>query len=109
MKKWNIEYDDGQIHSIIIHKVNYVPEDPICPSLILQWYQQATDNHPKPDGTWCNTNSKHCIIYWNQERYEFTIPWETGNNAGCIFFAPRTNKYHIIMEEIEEYLNSEDK
>ena len=29
MVKWNIKYDDGQIHFIIIHNINYVPASPI--------------------------------------------------------------------------------
>ena len=63
--KWNIEYDDGHIYSIIIHKVNYVPEAPILLLSPKQWYQQAAENHQKPDGTWCSRKSKNFIPYCN--------------------------------------------
>ena len=64
--KCKIEDDDGKIHSIIIHNVNYLPESLICILLPQQWSQQAADNHPKPDGTWCTTKANHFTLYWDQ-------------------------------------------
>ena len=97
------------MHSIIIHKVNYVPEALICLILWQQWDQQAYENNLKPDGAWCSTKSKHCILYWNQESYKRTIPWDADTNTGCMHSAPCTNPYHGIVAAIEEDLNSEDK
>ena len=47
---------------MIIHKFNYVPEEPFWLILPQQWDQQDADNHPKPDGTWCAPTSKHYIL-----------------------------------------------
>ena len=60
--KCNIEDDDEQIHSIIIHKVNYLPEDPVLLIYPKNWFQQDSGNQPKTDGTWCNTKAKNCIL-----------------------------------------------
>ena len=64
--KYSIEDDYVQIHSIIIHNLNYIPEATMFLLFQRQWYQQSDDNHSKPDGTWCTTKSKYCILYWNQ-------------------------------------------
>ena len=64
--KWKIEYNDGKLHSIIIHIVNYVPEAPICLISPHKWFQQASNNHAIPYGAWCTTNANHCNLYWYQ-------------------------------------------
>ena len=99
--KWNIEDDDVQIHSTIIHNVNYVPEAPICLISPQHW--------AKPDGTWCSTKAKNFILYWNQERYNHTIHWDAGTNTVHICLSPSTNTCNFIVTAIEEDLNSEDK
>ena len=65
---WKIEYGYGKVHSIIIQNINYVPEEPTCPLSPHQWAQKATNNHPTPDVTRCNSKDQNCIIYWEQEK-----------------------------------------
>ena len=56
--KWKIKENDGIVHYIIINNV--------CLIYPHQWYQQAINNHPNSDGTWCAKKSTHCTKYWNQ-------------------------------------------
>ena len=70
--KRKTEDDECQIHSIIIHNVNYTLEAPIF--LFLPH-----------------------ILYWNQERYKRTIPWYTGTNTVHIRSMPSTNTYCILV------------
>ena len=106
--KWTIEYDDGKINSIIIHNVNYIPEAPIWLLLPHKEYQQESNNHPKPDGTWWSTNTKNCTLYWEQERYKCTIPIYPSINNRWIRSVPSDNTYCVFVIAMEENLASEE-
>ena len=107
--KCKIEESYGQIHSIIVHRANYVPEATICLLSPQQLSQQAADNHLKPDVTWCATKAKKWILYLNQEMYKRTICWYACTSTRHIRSAPSNNTHLIIVASIEEDLNSEDK
>ena len=59
---WKIEDEDGVVHPINIKKTLYIPEDLACLLAPQQWVQQANDNQPKPDDTWCATKAQYCIL-----------------------------------------------
>ena len=107
--KYNIDDNYRQIHSIIIQNFIYITEVPIWMISPQQCYQQETDNHQKSYGTWWNTKDKHCILYWKQERYTCTIPWGAGTNTSLKCSMQSTNTYHILVAEIKDDLNSEDR
>ena len=64
--KWKIEDDNLKVHSTIIQNVNYISESPIRLLSLYNWYQQASENHQKSDGTWCATKAKYFTLYWYQ-------------------------------------------
>ena len=72
--KWNIEDNDRNVHSVIIHNVNYLPESPICLILPQQWSHQADKNHPISDGIWCSTKVNNCTLHWDHNIYNCIIP-----------------------------------
>ena len=63
--KWRIQDDQGKPHEIYIKNALYIPDLPI--SLLPQqhWSQQAKDNTPKKDGTWCATYAIQCVLHWD--------------------------------------------
>ena len=64
--KWKVEDNYSQIHSIIIHNVNYVCEAAIFLLSSQKWVKETSYKNSKYDGTWCTTKSKLCIVYCNQ-------------------------------------------
>ena len=99
---WKIEDDDGVIHPINIKKALYVPESPSCLLSPQKWAQQANINYPKPDSTWCATKSCHCTLYWDQERYRRTIPWDSAANVAIILSSPSTNYHQVFVVAYEQ-------
>ena len=63
MLVWKIKDDGGVIHPIKIKKELFVPEAPSCLLTPQKWVHQANGNYPKPDGNWCLTKARHCIVY----------------------------------------------
>ena len=107
--EWKIEDDDGKTHRIKIKNTQYVPKASLCLLSPQHWAQQANDHYPKPDGTWCADKSKHCILYWNQEKYKRTIPWDPNTNTARIRSAPGSNSYRIFVAACEELHDNESR
>ena len=88
---WKIENDDWVVHTINIIKALYVPESPSCLISPQKCAQQANHNYLKPGITWCATKDLHCIMYWKQEWYYRTTPWDPSINFALIRLAPSSN------------------
>ena len=65
-------------------------------------------NYPKPDGTWCTTKARHCTLYWRQERFRHTIPWDTAVNVEIIHSAPSSESYWVFVAAYEQEQQLED-
>ena len=98
-----IEDDQGIEHDIIIPNAYYVP-DARCRLLSPQhWSQEAKDNRPSRDGTWCATYSDRIVLYWKQRKYQRTIPLDPDEtNVGTIYTAPGYKKHIAFCVEIDE-------
>ena len=75
------------------------------PSRLLvpqQWEHQANKNYPKTDGIWYATKAYHCTLYWNQERYCRTIPWDPADNIAIIRSDPSSNSYQVFVAAYEQ-------
>jgi hypothetical protein len=99
--KWNIEDDNGIVHTIRIPGSLYVPGMLHCLLCPQHWSQVANDNFPKIDGTWCATHASTCILYWNQEQYKRTIKWNRSTNTGIFRSAPGAYKYRVYAATCE--------
>ena len=63
---------------------------------------EGRKHYLKPDDTWCTTKDHHFILYWKQERYPRTIPWDPSINASRIRSAPSSNTYHVFVAAYEK-------
>jgi hypothetical protein len=78
--KWKVYNDDGLVHDIIKPNSYYVPSGR---SRLLSPQQQAQDNHPVQNGTWCATYHDSVVCYWDQQKYKITKPLDPGStNVG---------------------------
>jgi hypothetical protein len=71
--KWNVTDNLGMHHDICIPNTYYVPN---CKLRLLSpqhWAQEANDNKPLSDGTWCATYKDRVVMKWNQQRHTKTI------------------------------------
>ena len=103
-----IEDDDGIVHPIKTKKALYIPEAPSCLLAPQQRKHQENENHPKPDSTWYATKDRHCALYWNQEWYRRTIPWDTSINVTRIHSEPSSNTYCVLVANYEQEQKRED-
>jgi hypothetical protein len=100
--KWKIEDDDGIAHTIIIPNSIYAPH---APSRLLSpqhWAQEAKDNKPMKDGTWCGTYHDRITLQWKQRQYTRTVALDRNStNVGTITTASGYEKYHAFCAEVE--------
>ncbi len=92
--KWKISDDDGVKHDILIANSFYVPG--ISTRLLSPQHmsQQAKDNYPKKDGTWCATYADCIKLQWDQRKYTRTIPITNDNsNVGSFWSSAGYDKY----------------
>jgi len=64
--KFRLEDDDGQVHTIRVTNLLYVPSLKRALLSPHHWDQEAQDNAPTPQGTWMATYDNCIILYWNQ-------------------------------------------
>jgi hypothetical protein len=61
--KFKIEDDNGRTHKIKIPNSLYLPGLKRCLLLPQHWAQEAGEEHPLPDGTWCkNTANQYQFV-----------------------------------------------
>ena len=94
---WQIEDDNGQVHSIHISNVMYIPT---ASSRLLSpqhWAQESNDLA----GTGCDTNGKRVKLYWNNGQYVKTIPLNPGTNVGSMMTAPGVQMFHAYAAQYQ--------
>ena len=84
-----IKEDQGQIHIIHLLGSYYVPGSISHILSPKHWSQQAQDNQPQPQSTWCAIYDYEIILYWNERKYKRSIWLNPGQtNAATIRPAP---------------------
>ena len=81
---FKLEDDTGQPHIIKIPHSIYIPDLPLTLLSPQHWAQEAKDHSPTPEGTGCRTNSTSVIIFWDQGRFERTIPMNPKTNTPSV-------------------------
>ena len=99
--KWNIADDNGKAHDIIIRNCLYVPDAPTCLLSPQHWSQQSNDNSPNRNGTWCATYGDSCVLFWDQQRYQRTVPHSNSTNTPKLYSAPGCKSYRKKAAAIE--------
>ena len=79
--KWRIQDDMGKHHEIYINNALYIPYLQISLLSPQYWSQQAKDNAPQKNGTWCATYDNHCVLHWDQQRYTKTVQHDKRTNT----------------------------
>ena len=105
---WSIDDDQGRSHKIKIKNCLYVPGLPSCLESPQHWADQADDNYPRPDGTWCATYAKNCVLQWDQRKYTRTIPMDGNTNTPKLYSTPGCNKYSLTIAELELLAHSSE-
>jgi hypothetical protein len=98
--KWNIEDDQGKIHSILIPNSYYNKESPYRLFSPQHFSQSADDHFPKQYGTWCGTYDDAIVLHWDQRRYTRTIKLDAASNIGLFSSAPGFSHFSAFCQEI---------
>ncbi len=104
--RWDIEDDLGRVHQITLPGTYYSAS---ARSRLLSpqhWAQQAEDNYPAPNGTWCATYAKKIKLYWDQQKYTRTVYLNPRSNVGVLRTAPSVEKFSKTCTRIEERLRT---
>ena len=104
--KWRIQDDQGNTHEIYIKNALYIPDLPISLLSPQHWSQQAKDNNPKKDGTWCATYATHCVLHWDQQRYTKTVQHDKRTNTPRMYTLPRSTKYRKQVAALDTLANT---
>jgi hypothetical protein len=100
--RWYIEDDDGVTHAITLPNSIYYPK---AKSRLLSpqhWAQEAKDNQPQRNGTWCATYCDKIVLFWNQQKCQRTIPLDVhGENVATIRTAPGYKRFMAFCAEVE--------
>ena len=98
--QWRIEENDGRIHNILIHGDLYISELPICLLCPQKWIQQANNNPPEKNGTWCGTYASACVLHWDQKKYKCTFTWYPYPNTGRLRSATGATTYQVFAATV---------
>ena len=90
---FNVEDDDGRVHTIRIPHSLYLPELPMCLLSPQHWAQEADDNVPIPRGTRMENFADGCRLIWNQLDFSKTIPFNATTNTPVFHTAPSACTY----------------
>ena len=104
--RWRIQDDEGKHHEIYIKNALYIPDLPISLLSPQHWSQQANDNAPQKNGTWCATYDTHCVIHWDQQRYTKTVQHDKRTNTPRMYTLPRSTRYRKQVTALELLANT---
>lgn len=94
---FDIEDDDGMIHTIRILNSLYVPGLQMCLLSPQHWAQEANDDSPIPRGTRMENDATGCKLIWHQQDFSKTIPFDKATNTPVFRTAPSTRSYHAFV------------
>jgi hypothetical protein len=103
--KWCIEDDEGKTHDIILPHTYYSPTAKKKLFSPQHWAQQAGDNFPLHNGTWCAMYANKIVLHWNQQRHSHTVYLSPRSNVGVMCTAPGIRKYCNVCLTIEDEID----
>jgi hypothetical protein len=99
--KFKIEDNNGRTHKIKIPNSLYLPGLKRCLLLPQHWVQEAGAKHPLPDGTWCKNTATHNILYWDQKRFQKSVPHCSSTNTPVFYTALSSQAYRAFASTFE--------
>ena len=107
--RWDIEDDDGKIHTITLPRSFYIPSTPTRLLSPQHWAQTAKDNKPVPRGTRCTTYGNSIELVWGQGHFKRTVPLnKKGSNVGEFTTAPGYTRYETFCKKAGTTIEQED-
>jgi hypothetical protein len=91
--KFRLEDDDGQVHTIRVPNLLYVPSLKRVLLAPHHWAQEAQDITPNPRGTWMATYSNCIILFWDQGKAKRTVKMSSSTNTPMTRTASGTKNY----------------
>jgi len=79
--KFRLEDDNGQVHTIRVPNLLYVPSLKRVLLAPHHWAQEAHDITPNPQGTWMATYSNCIILYWDHGKAKRTVKMSSSTNT----------------------------
>jgi hypothetical protein len=99
--KFHIKDNEGGVHLIKIPNSKYVPDLKVCLLLPHHWVQEAKDHHPVPKGTKMDTDDEALTLIWNQQKYQWMIPYHPLTNTPSFRTAPALRTYRAFVALFE--------
>ena len=108
--RWRITDDDGIVHEIIIENALFARKSPVKLLSPQHWSQSANDNIPKKRGTWCAQYDDEIVLYWDQEEYKKSVPYDKRQNVATFYSAPDFAKYrtHVAIKQHDDPINKKE-
>jgi len=100
--RFDIEDDDGKIHTIKIPNSLFLPDLRLCLLSPQHWAQEARDEWPKPRGTRMENDTNGCTIIWGQGKHRKTIPFNPLTNTPIFRSASSTASYRAFVASFDE-------
>ena len=99
--KFRLEDNKGQVHTIRVPNLLYVPSLQRVLLAPHHWAQEAQDKSPNPRGTWMATYDDCIILYWNQGKAKRTIMMSKSTNTPLTRTTSGTKTYWAYSAKIE--------
>jgi len=96
--KFNIEDDEGTVHSIKNADSMYVPDLKYCLLSPQHWAQKAQESARR---TKMETDANGVVLIWGQGKHLHTIPHSRDTNTPFFCTAPATPTYRAFSAHVE--------
>jgi hypothetical protein len=94
--KFKIKDDNGMAHKIKIPNSLDIPELKRCLLSPQHWAQKAKDNYPRPKGTRMSKDNECYCMYWDQAKFQKSIPCDPSTNVLILYTATLSCAYRAF-------------
>jgi Reverse transcriptase (RNA-dependent DNA polymerase) len=95
---WQIVDDLGTAHTIRLPDSLLIPRSTDRLLYPQHWAQQAKDNYPMKQGTYCSTYEDEVVLHWDQGQHVKTIKLEqNGSNVATLWSRPGYTKSNAFL------------
>jgi hypothetical protein len=99
--KFKIKDNNGMTHEIKIPNSLNVPELKRCLLSPQHWVQEAKENYPRPKGTRMSQDDGCYCMYWDQAKFQKSIPYDPLTNIPILYTAASLRTYRAFATTFE--------
>src|SRR5688500_8818477 len=93
--RWSINDNNGMSHDFVIANSYNVKQAPTRLFSPQHWAQEANNDIPEPNGSWCATYKESVVLQWQQRKYQRTLPIHKGSiNIGIMHTTAGYDNYN---------------